>query len=145
MISTDMLYEALLQVLPDDYPVKFSYVDLASGDSNTIKVTKNTAAMYFRSAGNPSARDVTSGDYGQEMLRLVMNVFTDRGEAGVLAGLDYCARVCKALDHVFNRQFNVKGAKVFIADCQKIGNYQYVGPTKQGVASFSLNYLVKYY
>lgn len=145
MTSTDKLYEALLQVLPGDYPVKFSYVDLASSENNTIKVTKNIAAMYFRSAGNPSARDVSSGEYGQEMLRLVMNVFTDRGEAGVLAGLDYCDRVCKALDHVFNKTFVVGETKVFIADCQKIGNYQYVGPTKQGIASFSLNYLIKYY
>lgn len=145
MTSTDKLYEALIQVLPGDYPVKFSYVDLASSENDKIKVTKNTAAMYFRSAGNSVARDISSGEYGQEMMRLVMNVFTDRGEAGVLAGLDYCDRVCKALDKVFNKVFVVGETKVFISDCQKIGNYQYVGQTKQGVASFSLNYLIKYY
>lgn len=145
MISIDKLYEALLQVLPDDYPIKFSYVDLASSSDGEIHVVKNTAAMYFRSAGIPVARDITSGKYILENIRLVMNVFTDRGEAGVLAGLDYCRRVCEVLDGLFNRRFIVGNTPVFIADCQKIGSYQYVGPTKQGIASFSINYLIKYY
>ena len=145
MISTDKLYMALLQILPKDYPIRFSYLDLASSENNTIKVIKNTAALYFRSAGNPVARDISSGKYGQEMMRVVMNIFTDRGEAGVLAGLDYCDRVCKILDRVFNQTFVIGETKVYIADCQKIGNYQYVGPTKQGIASFSLNYLIKYF
>lgn len=145
MTSTNNLFEALIQVLPKDYSIKFSYLDLASSNNGEINVTKNTAAIYFRSAGNSTIRDISTGRYGQDMLRLVMNVFTDRGEAGVLAGLDYCKRVCDTLDTIINKVFIVGDTKVFIADCQKIGNYQYVGPTKQGIASFSLNYLIKYY
>lgn len=144
MIPTNTLFEALLSVLPTTYPLKFSYIERSTVSGTNVTVTKNTGALYFRSAGNGQYREVSTGKYKVNSYRLILNLYTDKGESGVLAGLSYCAEVCEILDTLFNKSITVGDDTVFIVSCHKLGNYQYLGPTDQGIASFSLNYLIKF-
>lgn len=146
MTSSKDLFLALKSMMPQDFPIKFSYIDLVTSDGREMNVTKNTAAVYFRAAGDPEQRDVSSGRYLVNQYRVVINVFTDRGEAGVLSGIEYCDKICDAFETLFNKQISIStDTKVYIIDCQRMGSPQYVGPTKQGIASFSLNFLLKFY
>lgn len=144
MVATNILYEALLTVLPTTYKLKFSYLEASTVSGNKTIINKNIGAIYFRSAGNSEYRKIGDGEYGIDQYRMIINLYTDRGESGVLAGLDYCAKVCDILDKLYNTNINVNGTNVFICETKRLGNYQYMGPTEQGIASFSINYLVKF-
>lgn len=142
MLSLDKLFEGIEQSIPNDFPTKFSYIDLIRVIDEKSIVTEDTTVIYFKSANNPDR--VIEGNYAIEYQRMVINVYTHRGESGVLDGLDYCKRVCECLDKVFNKVFNIDGICFTILDCKRLGNYNYLGPTKQGIQTFSINYLIKY-
>lgn len=142
MIANNYIYEALKQVLPDDYPTKLGMIDLSKINNEKAVITKNTVAIYLKSATNPE-REI-DGTYAIEYIRVVFNVYTDRGGEGVRVGYDYCSRVCETLDKLFNRVFNIDNKCFTVLDSRRLGNYEYLGPTKQGIQTFSINYLISY-
>lgn len=142
MIADIDLYKALKEVIPKELSSLFSYIEQSKvvGDKTIVK--EDTAVFYFRSANNPIR--TIDGTYVLEFNRLVLNIFTHRGEDGVLAGHKYCKHICDNLDKIFNKDYEVDGTCFTILNCRRLGKYQYVGPNKQGIASFSINYMIEY-
>lgn len=140
MIDLIKLYKAVKETLPESLPTKFNFVETSEIESGKFKPTKNTVAIYFKSANN--GERTVDGKYVIEYLRMILNVYTDEGERGVLDGHSLCKRLCESLDVVFNRDFEIDGYELTILDCARQGLYNYTGPDKSGVETFSINYLL---
>lgn len=142
MITINYIYEAIKQIIPNNLTTKFSFIDLGKVIDEKAVITENTVAIYLKSATNPER--VIEGDYAIEYIRVVFNVYTTRGSKGVKEGLEYCKEVCETMDKVFNRVFSIDDKCFTILDSSRLGNYEYLGPTKQGIQTFSINYMLKY-
>lgn len=145
MISHEYIFKALESVLPSDYKLKLENIQVVDVKNQQTINTINTAVLAFKDAGQLENRDVRTGEYKMERARLWVNVYSDRGEAGVHSGNDYCARFCSSLDRVFNRLFYIEGKTICIVNCKRTGNYKKIGTTKQGINIYSVNYFIEYY
>ncbi len=137
------LYEIVKTCIPSSITPKFSFANMVkeAGD-NKYKPIENTASIYFR----PSVDNLRaiSGKYVQESYRLLINLFTTRGEAGVINGISLCEEITSNLDNLINKSYYIDGTGVYIAHTEKSQSYGYVGPTEQGIATFSINYIIKF-
>lgn len=140
MIDLTKVYKAVKQTLPDGLPTKFNFVDTAKIESGKFKPTRDTVVIYFKSA--KSGERTADGKYAIEYLRMILNVYTHEGESGVLYGHALCKQLCESLDCLFNKDFEIDGVEISILDNKRDGFYNYTGPHKSGVETFSINYLL---
>lgn len=142
MIASNDIYEAIKQIIPQELPTKFGYIDISKVKNEKTEVLKNTVAIYIRAASD-GIRDIKGG-YKIETARVIFNLYTDRGEKGVLFGESYCKAICDALDSCYNQAIETEGAHLLVMQFNRQGRPVYLGPTEQGIATFSINYVIKY-
>lgn len=142
----ELLEDFLKIILPSNYPIRFSYIQESSIDAdNYTNVTENTVAIFFRS-GLDGMRTV-KGNYVQEYIRVILNLYTENSEEGMRNGRRYCEQAAEILNRVINVPYiDESGASVFISNMKKLGNFSDIGRIPStGVPFFSLNYMVQYY
>lgn len=140
MIDLIRLYRAVKQTVPSGLSTKFNFVETAKIESGKFKPTKDTVAIYFKTANNGVR--TADGKYAIEFVRMIVNVYTSEGERGVLDGHTLCKQLCESFDCLFNTDFEIDGVEISILDCKREGLYNYTGPHKSGVETFSINYLL---
>ena len=137
------LYEIVKTCIPASITPKFSYVETVKpGTKDKYEVIENTAGIYFR-PNMANKRDI-AGNYLQESYRLLINLYTTRGETGIKNGIVICEEIVSKLDKIYNKSYSINGVGVYIANAERSQSFGYVGPTDQGVATFSINYLITF-
>lgn len=137
------LYDIVKTCIPESITPKFSYVETVKpGTKDKYEVIENTAGIYFRP--NMANKRVLAGNYIQESYRLLINLYTTRGETGIKNGIVICEEIVSNLDKLYNKSYSINGVGVYIANTERSQSFGYVGPTDQGVATFSINYLITF-
>lgn len=145
LVDNIKIFEGLVNYLNNQiekpWPALYEEIDLNKILNDQSIQTVNTLVFGFHSANNPVR--VSGGEYAQLYRRVVINVYTSKGVNGVIDGDAYCSKIEKCFGNLYNTELvDNSGGCLYILNNQELGSYHKSGKTKQGIQTYTLEFLL---
>lgn len=109
----------------------------------SIDETKENSVGLYLSGLGVQNREVDTGKFQTETVRLTLNIQTGTDSTSYLDGYSYCNSIFSELQTEFNK-FVDKNKLLYLLSIEPMSPTLYLGRNELGIHKFSLNFILKY-